>query len=78
MGCCTMGDARERNKDRKSEIMETNGVQKSIALWIGLVTTSAGGLTVLISVVVLSQPVSEQNLWTLYAIPYLIVVVVYL
>jgi hypothetical protein len=52
---------------------ETNGFQKSIALWIGIVATTAGGLTAPISLGVLSQPVSEENLWTLYAIPYLIV-----
>ena len=53
-------------------MMETNEPRKSITLWIGIVTSTAGGLTALISLVVLSQPVSEENLWTLYALPYLI------
>ena len=53
--------------------METNGAQKSTVLWMGLATTAAGGLTALISLVILNQPVTEENLWTLYAIPYLIV-----
>jgi hypothetical protein len=40
---------------------------------MGIATTAAGGLTALISLVVLNQPVTEDNLWTLYAVPYLIV-----
>ena len=53
--------------------METNGTRKSTILWIGIATTATGGLTALISLVILYQPVSEENLWTLYAVPYLIV-----
>lgn len=40
---------------------------------MGLATTAAGGLTALISLVILNQLVTRENLWTLYAIPYLIV-----
>lgn len=41
-------------------------------LWIGIVLATIGGLTALISFLVLFLPVTEQYLWTLLAVPYLI------
>jgi hypothetical protein len=42
-------------------------------LWsIGIVLATIGGLIALISLLVLTLPVTEQYLWTLIAIPYLI------
>jgi hypothetical protein len=53
--------------------MEINRDRKPTALlWLGIVSTTIGGLTVLISLIVLWQPVSEENLWTLGAVPFLI------
>jgi hypothetical protein len=42
-------------------------------LWLAIIVIVIGSLVALISLIVLAQPVSEENLWTLAAIPSLIV-----
>ncbi|MBV8214718.1 MAG: hypothetical protein JOZ08_16035 [Verrucomicrobia bacterium] len=41
-------------------------------LWLAIIFIVIGSLVAVISLVVLAQPVSEENLWTLAAIPSLI------
>jgi hypothetical protein len=40
--------------------------------WIAVILIVIGSLTASTSLIVLAQPVSEENLWTLLAIPFLI------
>jgi hypothetical protein len=42
-------------------------------LWIAIILMVIGSVVAVISLLVLAQPVSEENLWTLAAIPGLIV-----
>jgi nitrate reductase gamma subunit len=42
-------------------------------LWIAIILMVIGSLVAMISLLVLAQPVSEENLWTVAAIPGLIV-----
>jgi amino acid transporter len=42
-------------------------------LWIAIILIMIGSLVAVISLLVLAQPVSEENLWTVAAIPGLIV-----
>jgi hypothetical protein len=44
----------------------------NLLLWIAIVSIVIGSLLAVISIIVLAQPVSEENLWTLVAIPFLI------
>jgi hypothetical protein len=41
--------------------------------WIAIISILTGSLLAVVSLIVLAQPVSEENLWTLLAIPFLIV-----
>lgn len=41
-------------------------------LWIAIISIVIGSLLAVISFIVLAQPVTEENLWTLAAIPLLI------
>jgi hypothetical protein len=41
-------------------------------LWIAVILIVIGSLTASTSLIVLAQPVSEENLWTVLAIPFLI------
>lgn len=41
-------------------------------LWLAIIFIVIGSLVAVISLIVLAQPVSEENLWTLAAIPFLI------
>ena len=41
-------------------------------LWIAIILIVIGSLTASTSLIVLAQPVSEENLWTLLAVPFLI------
>jgi zinc transporter ZupT len=41
-------------------------------LWIAMVSIVIGSLVAVISLIILAQPVTEENLWTLAAIPLLI------
>ena len=40
--------------------------------WLAIIFIVIGSLVAVISLIVLAQPVSEENLWTLLAIPFLI------
>jgi nitrate reductase gamma subunit len=40
--------------------------------WLAIIFIVIGSLVAVISLIVLAQPVSEENLWTLAAIPFLI------
>jgi hypothetical protein len=40
--------------------------------WIAVILIVIGSLTASTSLIVLAQPVSEENLWTLLSIPFLI------
>jgi hypothetical protein len=44
----------------------------SLLLWIAIILIVIGSLTASTSLIVLAQPVSEENLWTLLAVPFLI------
>jgi len=41
-------------------------------LWIALISIVLGSAVSVASLIVLAQPVTEENLWTLLAIPFLI------
>ena len=41
-------------------------------LWLAIIFIVIGSLVAVISLIVLAQPVNEENLWTLVAIPFLI------
>jgi hypothetical protein len=41
-------------------------------LWIAIILIVIGSLAASTSLIVLAQPVSEENLWTLLAVPFLI------
>ena len=41
--------------------------------WLAIIFIVIGSLVAVVSLIVLAQPVSEENLWTLAAIPSLIV-----
>ena len=41
-------------------------------LWLAIIFIVIGSLVAVISLIVLAQPVNEENLWTLAAIPFLI------
>jgi uncharacterized membrane protein len=41
-------------------------------LWIAIILIVIGSVTASTSLIVLVQPVSEENLWTILAIPFLI------
>ena len=40
--------------------------------WLAIIFIVIGSLVAVISLIVLAQPVSQENLWTLAAIPFLI------
>jgi hypothetical protein len=40
--------------------------------WIAVILIMTGSLTASTSLIVLAQPVSEENLWTVLAVPFLI------
>ena len=40
--------------------------------WLAIIFIVIGSLVAVISLIILAQPVSEENLWTLAAIPFLI------
>ena len=40
--------------------------------WLAIIFILVGSLVAVISLIVLAQPVTEENLWTLAAIPFLI------
>jgi hypothetical protein len=44
----------------------------NLLLWIAIILIVVGSLTASTSLIVLAQPVSEENFWTLLAIPLLI------
>ena len=44
----------------------------SLLLWIAIILIVIGSVAASTSLIVLAQPVSEENLWTVLAIPFLI------
>jgi len=53
-------------------VAKTPHRKPSPLLWIAIILIVIGSLTASTSLIVLAQPVSEENLWTLLAVPFLI------
>jgi hypothetical protein len=59
--------------ESKSAVNKQTKRARSLLLWIAIPSIVIGSLLAVISLVVLAQPVSEENLGALAAVPFLIV-----
>jgi hypothetical protein len=62
----------DENESAQPAINQARRRRPSLLLWIAIILIVLGSLVSGSSLIVLAQPVTEENLWTLLAIPILI------